>query len=426
MHPKATVLKLPLPSTALVASMLDKFMLMVMLAVVSGLFFLSDDHRFGLVFLREGVIAVSLLAVAYVLMLRRGELDTADWYLLAMVGALFLMPPIFAYLHYHQPLSFGFLEERRSLLFLAYFLVMASIGSRKGYGDIDLENVLMYLFYLALFWSVANAYEWIPRNSGFSFSVHAEQFEKGFIATDTRFETRFMEGGFLVMLYPYYLAVRGKWLKMGLPVLLLALYMLYINQTRSLSLVIGLTFFWIILLRRRVEQVNISALIIVPVLFLLGYFAYYLYAYAFHDPVFFYDFQRNREFQVMLGETLSDFFLPHGAVSLQFAGGFLSIYGINMYVSDVGLVGLLFKYGILFLPLCFLLIMVAYFLYLKYKNDFSIIFMALLIANFMLIPFGDILGRGAEGIAVLIILTRLQGVSYEHKYIACVRRGWSS
>lgn len=425
MHPKTTVLKIPLPS-AMVASSFDKFVMVAVLAVVSGLFYLSDDHRFGLVFLREGVIALSLLAVAYALMLKKHELDTADWYLLAMVGMLFLMPPIFSYLNFHQPLYFGFLEERRTLLYLIYFLVMVTIGSRKGYGDADLEAILKYLFYLGLFWSVANAYEWIPRNSGFSFSVHSEQFGKDYIATDTRFETRFMEGGFLISLYPYYLAARGSWFKLAVPVLLLTLYMLYINQTRSYAMVIALTFLWIAILRQRVGQVNVSALAVIPAMFILGYFAYFLYVYAFNDQVAFYDFHRNREFRVMLGEVLSDFFLPHGALSLQFNGGFLSVYGINMYVSDIGLTGLLFKYGVLFLPLSFLMIMLAYFLYEKYKNDFSVIFMALLIANFMLIPFGDILGRGAEGIAVLIILSRLQGVSYEHKYIACVRRGWAS
>lgn len=396
------------------------------LALVSGLFFLSDDHRFGVAFLREGVIALSLLALAYILMQKMHEMDTADWYLLAMVGMLVLMPPVFAYLHYHQPLQYGLLEERRSLLYLLYFLVMLVIGSRRGYGEADLEAILKYLFVLGLVWSAANAFGWVPRHAGFSFSIHAEQFAEDFIATDARFETRFMEGGFLITLYPYYLLARGQLLKALVPVILLGVYMLYINQTRSFGLLIGLTAIWIMILRQRNHHFNISALGIVPVVFVLGYFAYFLYVYAFNEPAFFYDYHRNRELRVFLGETLSDFFMPHGALSLQFNEGFRSVYGINMYVSDVGMTGLLFKYGILFLPLSFLMIMVAYFLYVKYKNDFSIIFMATLMASFMLIPFGDILGRGAEGLAVLITLIRLQGVSHEHKYIACVRRGWSS
>ncbi|MGB3917264.1 hypothetical protein J9253_14065 [Thiothrix litoralis] len=425
MQYNATLLKAP-PTMGIVASTYDRLLMVAVLALVSGLFFLSDDHRFGLAFLREVTIGLSLMAVAYVLILKKDEMDSVDWYLLVMVGLLFVMPPIFAYLNFHQPLQYGFLEERRTLLYLLYFLVMATIGGRKGYGDGDLEVILKYLFFLTLAWSVANAFEWIPRNSGFSFSVRAEQFAEGFVATDERFATRFMEAGFLVTLYPYFLVARGQFLKAVLPILLLIAYMLYINQTRGFGLLIVLIFFWITVLRRRVDTFNVSAMAVVPAIFVLGYMAYLLYAHAFGKPVIFYDYHRNRELHILLGETLSDFFMPHGALSLQFNEGFLSVYGINIYVSDIGLAGLLFKFGILFFPLAFLMIMIVYLLFAKYRNDFSIILMALLLASFMVAPFGDFLGRGTEGFALLMVLVRLQGVDHEHKYIACVRRGRAS
>ncbi|WP_028489575.1 hypothetical protein [Thiothrix lacustris] len=425
MQHNTTLLKMP-QTNGIIASMYDKWLMVISLAIVSGLFFLSDDHRFGLAFLREAIIGLSLLAVAYVLMLKKDQLDSADWYFLVMVGLLFMLPPIFAYLNFHQPLQYGFLEERRTLLYLLYFLIMATIGGRKGYGDGDLEAILKYLFYIALIWSVANAFALIPRNSGFSFSVHAEQFTEGFVATDDRFETRFMEGGFLITLYPYYLIARGYFLKAVVPILLLATYMLYINQTRGFGLLIAIVFIWITILRHRVNNFNISVLLLIPVVFVLGYFAYFLYAHAFGDSVIFYDYHRNRELHVLLGEALRDFFMPHGALSLQFNEGFRSVYGINIYVSDIGLTGLIFKYGILFIPLAFLMIMTVYLLFSKYKNDFSIILMALLLANFMVAPLGDFLGRGTEGFALLMVLVRLQGVNHEHKYIACVRRGRAS
>ncbi|MFN7098190.1 MAG: hypothetical protein ACK4PR_11630, partial [Gammaproteobacteria bacterium] len=287
------------------------------------------------------------------------------------------------------------------------------------------EWILNYLFYLALVWSVANAFEVIPRHSGFSFSVRDEQFAEGFVATDARFATRFLEGGFLVLLYPFYLAARGQWLKLGLPLVLLALYMGFINQTRSLAMVIVLVFALLPLMRQRFDRINISALVVIPILVILGYFAYFLYSYAFNEPAFFYDYHRNREMRALLGSILQDFFIPHGGLSLQFNEGLRSIYGFNVYTSDVGLIGLLFKYGILFLPLSFFMLLLGYFLYAKYKNDFSIILMAWLIANFIMIPFNDTLGRGTEIIALLAALTRLQGANHEHQYIACVRRGRS-
>lgn len=421
-----TLLKVP-TTVGVVASTWDKVLMIAALALVSGLFFLSDDHRFGIVFLREAIIALSLVAVVYILIAQKEQLDTVDWYFLAMVGMLFILPPIFAYVNFQQPLHYGFLEERRTLLYLLYFLIMVTLGGRRGYGDADLETILKYLFYVALGWSVANAFELIPRNSGFSFSVHAEQFEEGFVATDDRFATRFLEAGFLLPLYPYYLLARGQFLKAVLPIILLAAYMLYINQTRGFGLAIVLTFIWITILRQRADNFNVSALLLIPVVSILGYLTYFLYVYTFNESVAFYDYHRNREFVIMLREALNSFLMPHGALSLQFNGGFRSVYGLNIYVSDIGVTGLLFKYGILFFPLAFLMVMIVYQLFAKYKNNFSIILVALLLTDFMTAPFGDFLGRGAEEFALLMVLVRLQGVDHEqHKYIACVRRRWAS
>jgi len=409
-----------------VASAYDKWVMIAALALVSGLFFLSDDHRFGLVFLREAVIGLSLLTVIYILAAKQEVLDTIDWYLLALVALLFLIPPIFAYVSFQQPLQYGFLEERRTLLYLIYFPIMLAIGGRRGYGESDLETILKYLFYLALAWSAANAFELIPRNAGFEFSVHAEQFADDFVATDERFATRFLEAGFLIALYPYYLVARGEFLKAVIPLGLLAAYMLYINQTRGMSLAIVLTLVWITILRQRLSNFNVSVLLLIPVVAVLGYLSYFLYVYAFNESVIFYDYHRNKELTVMLDEALSNFLMPHGALSLQFNEGFRSVYGINMYVSDIGLTGLLFKYGILLFPLAFLMVMIVHLLAAKYRNNFSIILTALLLADFMMIPFGDFLGRGAEEFALLMVLVRLQGVDHGHQYIACVRRGRAS
>jgi len=320
-----------------VASAYDKWVMIAALALVSGLFFLSDDHRFGLVFLREAVIGLSLLTVIYILAAKQEVLDTIDWYLLALVALLFLIPPIFAYVSFQQPLQYGFLEERRTLLYLIYFPIMLAIGGCRGYGEPDLETILKYLFYLALAWSAANAFELIPRNAGFEFSVHAEQFADDFVATDERFATRFLEAGFLIALYPFYLVSRGEFLKAVIPLGLLAAYMLYINQTRGMSLAIVLTLVWITILRQRLSNFNVSVLLLIPVVAILGYLSYFLYVYAFNESVIFYDYHRNKELNVMLGEALSNFLMPHGALSLQFNEGFRSVYGINMYVSDIGL-----------------------------------------------------------------------------------------
>lgn len=421
------LIKLPARPIEVGAPVTAKFVAVVMIGLVSGLFFLSDDHRYGLPFLREGIIALSMLAVFYVLVSRKYLLDKIDWYLIVFSIMLFVAPPAFAYFNFHQPVYFGFLEERRTLLYLSYFLILAVVaGNDKRYSEQDIESVLRYLFLLALVWSVANAFELIPRNSGFSFSVHKEQFAEGFVSQDDRYATRFIEGGFLITLYPYYLLARGAFMKALLPVILLIAYMVFINQTRGLGLAILLSIFWILILRKRDDRLNITLLVLVPAVFLLGYLAYFLYVQAFDSQVFFYDYHRNRELSVVMSDVLRNFFLPHGSLSLQFNEGFFAIYGIQVYLSDIGFAGLLFKYGILVIPLIVLMIMIVRMLYGKYRNDFSIILMALLLADFMVSPFGDLLGRSTEEFAVVMILARLQGVFNEHQYLACIRRGRAS
>lgn len=427
MNAEPILLRLPQKTAVNAASRADRLWAIVAIALVSGLFFLSDDHRYGIAFLREGVIALSFLALTYVLMTNKYIPDRADWYLLVMVGVLFVAPPAFAYLNFQQPIQFGFLEERRALLYLAYFLLIAMVWSRrKTYAEQDIANILKYLFLLALAWSAANAFELIPRNTGFSFSVNAEQFSEGFISEDERYATRFLQAGFLVALYPYYLLARGEFKKAIIPLTLLALYMVFINQTRGMALAIILTSLWILLLRQRDDRFNISALAIVPAVSLLTYFSYFLYVQAFETEVFFYDYHRNRELHLVLERILQDWFIPHGSLSLQFNEGLLSIFGISVFLSDIGFIGLLFKYGLLFIPLVFLIIMIVRTLYGKYRNDFSVILMALLMADFIIAPFGDPLGRGAEEFAVILLLVRLQGVFDEKKYIACIRRGGAS
>lgn len=419
----SVILKRPLSAAPSMASAGNRALAVVMVALTMGLFFLSDDHRYGVPFLREMIIAISFLITVYVLLQRRDELDAGDWYLLVLAGMVFLIPPVFAYLHYHQPLFFGFLEERRSLLYLTYFLLMVVVFGRKPFAEQDMEDILKYLFYLTLIWSAANAFELIPRHSGFSFSVRSEHFAEGFRSDDSRYATRFLEASFLAALYPLFLFVRGQFKKLIFPLLLFVIYMIFINQTRSMAFSIFLVFVFSLIIRQRNDKLNVSMLILLPGITILGYSAYYLYAYATEQWVVFYDYYRNREFHLVFEAVVNDFLMPHGGLSLQFNQGLRSVLGFDVFISDVGVVGLFFKYGFLFFPLVYLMLMLVYFLYGKYKNDFSVLLIAWVLANFVILPFSDLLGRGTEIMALLIALIRLQGVQHGHQYIACVRRG---
>ncbi|MBU0656922.1 MAG: hypothetical protein KJ914_17505 [Gammaproteobacteria bacterium] len=410
------------------ATFFGKFLLTAVLLLMSGLFFLSDDHRYGAPFIQEGLAASSILCFAYIAIFHRDRMERFDWYMAFLALIVFFVPVFFSYLYFKQPLNFGFLEERRTLLYFSYFFAMFVIG-RRQYSSNDIESVLGVVFWVVLIWSALNAYELVPRNQGFSFSAHTEQFAEGFQSEDARYATRFLNGYMMAFMYPYYLLARGKFGKAMLPIIFVVAYMLYVNQTRSLGMMAGLTAITILILRLKKDHLNLTLLFIAPVFFMVLYFLYYLYAYLFGEPVAFYDMYRNLEFKIIFRDTLRDYFMPHGHLSLQFNGGFKTYYGINVYTADVGLAGYLYKYGFFYIPLIAIYIAIVGMLYRRYRNDFNIIMMAAFVAVCLMAPFDEHISRQGVHFAILMTLVKIQGDTYGRKtikYIARVRRGGAS
>lgn len=407
------------------ASFFSKFLLVMILLLMSGTFFLSDDHRYGFPFMQEGLAALSLLSFAYIAIFHRDRMERFDWYVAFLAVIVFFVPVFFSYLYFKQPMSFGILEERRTFLYFSYFFALYFIGKRQ-YSSDDIEKILGVVFLVVLIWSVLNAYDLIPRNKGFSFSAHKEQFAEGFQSADARYETRFLNGYFMVFMYPYYLLARGKFGKALLPIALVVLYMLFVNQTRSLALISVLTALVILILRFKKDHLNLTLLFMTPVFFMVMYFLYYLYSYMFDEPVAFYDMYRNLEFKLVFRDAVRDFFMPHGHLSLQFNGGFETYFGINVYTADIGLAGYLYKYGFFYIPLIAIYIAIVGMLYRRYRNDFNIILIAVFVAVCLLAPFDEHISRQGGNFAILMTLIRIQGDSYGKKaikYIARVRRG---
>lgn len=424
------VFRMPSERTAdsISASNFDRLLLTSVMLLLSGLFFLSDDHRYGIPFLMEGVAAVSLLFFAYYAVFHRERMERVDWYVAFLALMVFIVPVFFSYLYFKQPFEFGILEERRTLLYFSYFIPLLMLR-KKSYSTEDIESVLGVVFVVGLIWSALNAYELIPRNQGFSFSTHTEHFAEGFQSMDDRFATRFLGGNFMIFLYVYFLLAQGKFGKALLPVILTVLYMVFINQTRSIAAIAIISMLAIVVIRLKKDHLNLAALFFVPIFMMLLYFLYFLYAYVFAEPVFFYDVYRNMEFNLLFRDVIRDFFMPHGHLSLQFNGGFKTYFGMNVYTADMGLVGYLYKYGFFYIPLIAIYVAVVGMLYRRYHNDFIIIMMAIFIAVCLTIPFGEHISRMAGEFAILMTLIRIQGDVYGQKtvkYIARVRRGGAS
>ena len=392
-------------------SLVKRSTLFVSILLMSALLFLSDDHRFGFAFLRELLVTLSILAFFYLLVFERYVLETADFYLLILALATFFVPAIFSYFLLGQPLYLGLTEERRTLAYFFYFLAVLVIGQTK-YSPQHVEKTLLILFWVGLLWSIACAYGWIPKNQAQFFSVNQEHFQEGYVTDDARFETRFLNGYILVFLYPLYLLAKPETTGKGLLYLLpVALYMLFVNQTRSLGAVLAVTVFTLLLIRSKKPSLIIAIGFLAPILCVVSYFLCYLYAHVMNQPVFFYDEYRNLEFGVVFRDTLKDYLLPHGNLSLHFGDrGFREYFGIgiNVYTADIGFAGSLYKYGIFYPILLALTMLISVLLYRKHQNEFSLMLLAYMVGTCVLLPFDDHLSNFANCFAILMLLSRVQ------------------
>jgi hypothetical protein len=406
-------------------SFFDMTRLFIVLLLMSELLFLSDDHRFGFLFLQETMIIMSILSLGYLVVFERLRFDKIDWLILLFTLIVFLVPVIFSYLYFSQPIFDGLMEERRTLLYLSYFFAILVLGNRK-YSSDEIEKVLMLLFWIALLWSFASAYEIIPKNHANTFTVNQQHFDKDYVTDDARFATRFLNGFFLIFIYPFYLVLREKTLKAFFYMPAVILYMLLVNQTRSLSMVMLATFFLLFVFKWKKNHLNLILLGSIPVFFFIVYCLYYFYAYLFGEPVLFYDAYRNVEFDVLFGGAVKDLFLPHGHLSLHFGNrGFYEYFGVgkNIYTADIGLAGGLYKYGFFYVPMLAISLIMVAMLYRRYKNEFVFILFAMFIGACAVMPFGDYLSR-FSGLAILLLLIRVQRNEdvRSGRYVACIRR----
>lgn len=405
-------------------SNVKRYALFFCILLMSALVFLSDDHRYGFAFLRELMAGLSILAFFYLLIFERARLETTDFYLLILAIMTFLVPSLFSYFALGQPLYLGISEERRTLAYFFFFLGLLVIGQAK-YSPQQIERTLLVLFWLGLLWSIGCAYGIVPRNDALFFSVNQEHFQEGYVTDDTRFETRFLNGYILIFLYPLYLLAKHETAKGMLYFIPVALYMFFINQTRSLGAVLTISVFALLFFRSQKPSTIISIAVAVPIICFVGYLMYYGYAYATDQPVLFYDEYRNLEFSVLFRDAVKDFFLPHGNLSLHFGDrGFREHFGIgiNVYTADIGLVGALYKYGVFYPFLLAMTMLISILLYRKYNNEFSLMLLAYMMGTCVLMPFDDHLSNFANCFAILLLLSRVQSDNNSgKKYLLAVR-----
>ncbi len=324
-------------------------LLFILILLNSGVFFLTDDKKAGIPYLRElylfGIIGA---AAALCLVWRRVyQSKTALWIvLLGMV--LPVSSAALAYLNWGQPFAYGILEERRSFLwlsfFIALFLLIKTHPTQRQVEDFFVNSAIFcsivgFMYYLNI----------IPDNTNVSFNMDEVDWGDNPLRPDRyRIGSGYVTIAAFVLLY----RLRDR-LSVGRLLLLLyfAAYLWLVIQTRQTMLTWAFAALWIF--RNRIDSLikvgSLAGFILVASLFLMPDF--WNEQYERFNALLFEATEgpgvRDRTIAIAMEAVRENNYIGLGALSLQWNGGFHTIYNPNFYLSDVGIVGVYYRYGFL-------------------------------------------------------------------------------
>ncbi len=326
-----------------------KNLLFLLLLLNSACFFLTDDKRAGIPYLRELFLLFLMGATACLFITWRFvyQSKTSLW-IIFMGVALPLISATLAYLNFGQPLAYGLLEERRFFEYLVFFptlflLIMAK-PTEEEIGNFVLYVALIcatvgFMYYLGI----------IPANTVASYTVDDWSQYEDLLRPD-----RYRIGSAFVTISAFMLMYKMKErIKLSQFVILLyfVAYLWLVMQTRQTMLVWGVAGLWIF--RKRIDSLmKMSVLGIV--MLVVSYFIvpeFYIEQYErFHALLFEATSGpgvRDDTVATIVEAISNNNYIGMGALSLQWNGGFSRIYNSHFYLSDVGVFGVYYRFGFL-------------------------------------------------------------------------------
>lgn len=326
-----------------------KNLLFVLLLLNSACFFLTDDKRAGVPYLRELFLLMVVVCTACLFVVWKWvyQSRTSLW-VLCMGIALPLISAVLAYLNFGQPLAYGLLEERRFLAYLIFFPVLFLLLQAKP----TQEELSRYFLYIALFCATFGFGYYlgiIPQNTMVSFTVDDWTRYEDLLRPDRyRIGSTFVTLAAFIVMYD----MRERVTLRGLLILLyFVAYLWLVMQTRQTMLMWAFAGLWIF--RKRIDSLmKMSALGLL--LFSISWFwmpEFYIEQYErFHALLFEATSGpsvRDRTIGIIVDAVAANHYFGMGALSLQWNGGFSRVYGPHFYLSDVGVFGVYYRYGFL-------------------------------------------------------------------------------
>jgi hypothetical protein len=398
----------------------NRNILLLIMLLDSSCLFLTDDKKAGIPFLRE-LFIVAVLASALVLMItwkRVHHSSTAVWIAIFGLG-LPVLSAVLAHLSLGQPLMYGLLEERRSFLYLlffpCYYLMIKTRPTQEQLEQFFLVSglacvVIGFAYHLGI----------VAPNANVSFNVDEKDFGANPLRPDRyRIGTSYMSlCAFMLM---YSLKRRITVTKVAV-LLVFAANLWLVNQTRNVMLIWALGGLWIFRSRPTVLLKMVAMILgllviaygIKPEFFIDQYEKFTaLVSEATDAPSV-----RSTTIAIILSEVQSHWFTGMGALSLQWQGGFSSLYSSYFYLSDVGILGVYYRFGIL-APIIAVIYYLGFWRIMRqssgkgdllaaFRLDFAFAFLNLVLSNSIMYG-GEISGIAA---AIFLYLARQPSAAF--------------
>lgn len=385
----------------------------------------STHNPIGLKFLNEAYMA-ACLGLALLLILASTDESPREYRVLMYYGLysvliFTLLPAIFAYHTYGQPIVYGLIEERR-ILFAFGFVPLLLLAKRVS--TLQFERALLYAALVAVILSWLYKFGLIP-------DLREEQ-----TAWDR--PDRSSIGPFLLC-FTYFYCIQ-TWAKGQSPIngdkrqktfylivaVLILLTLVFATQTRQLiALCLAFTLFCL----------RAKALIwAVSLCFLISPFYFYpslletlgvnldFYASNLEEGVE--DNVRSNTIASIFGHLALVKWLPSGSLSLMWQDGFIPYFGEHFFLSDVGIIGTLFRFGFL----SFIIVPLTLYMYQRIaKNihsDMRFTY-AVILAYMVIWPLNALLEYTQQVFAMLFVIHALRARHLRSKERAHERRTYS-
>lgn len=326
-----------------------KNLLIILLLLNSGCFFLTDDKRAGIPYFREIflLLVVASTVCLFVAWKWVYQSRTSLW-IIFMGTMLPLMSAVLSNLNFGQPMLYGLFEERRFLEYLVFFPVLFLLLMAQP----TQEELGRYFLYIALFCATFGFSYYlgiIPQNAVVSFTVDDWTRYEDLLRPD-----RYRIGSGFVTLAAFMLMynMRDRVTLSGLLILLyLVAYLWLVMQTRQTMLIWAIAGLWIF--RKRIDSLMKMSVLGVIILGVSWFMVpeFYIQQYErFHALLFEAAAGpgvRDRTIATIIDAISANNFFGMGALSLQWNGGFSRVYNPHFYLSDVGIFGVYHRYGFL-------------------------------------------------------------------------------